>query len=209
MIGILGGTFDPIHFGHIKPALELLKQLPLEEIRYIPCRIPPHRCTPVASAEDRWQMVNLVVEHQTGLSADARELGRNGPSYSVDTLMDLRAELGASVSLGFIMGYDAFCTLPQWHHWERILELAHIIVIERPGSEEPLHRALAQLWQHSKLENPKALPQAPHGGILSCAVTPIAISSSSIRDCIRVGESPRYMLPGSVWAYIKRHGLYT
>jgi len=209
MIGILGGTFDPIHFGHIKPALELLKQLPLEEIRYIPCRIPPHRSTPVASAEERWQMVNLVVEHQTGLSADARELRRDGPSYSVDTLVHLRTELGASVPLGFIMGYDAFCTLPQWRHWERILELAHIIVIERPGAEAPLHGELAQLWRRSKLEDPKALTQVPHGGILPCGLTPVAISSSSIRECIRAGESPRYMLPGAVWAYIKRHGLYT
>ena len=208
MIGILGGTFDPIHFGHIKPALELLIQLPLEEVRFIPCQIPPHRPPPTASPLARWQMVKMVVNHQAKLSADARELNRNGPSYTVDTLLDLRAEFGNSHPLGLIMGSDAFCSLPSWDRWKQILELAHIIVVSRPGCPLPSEGEVATLFEGVNLEDPNALNITPHGGILSCVVTPLDISSSVIRDCIRAGKSPRHMLPGKVWAYIKRYGLY-
>ncbi len=208
MIGILGGTFDPIHFGHIKPALELLTQLPVSEIRFIPCHIPPHRPSPTASPTERWQMVKMVVNHQAGLSADARELHRKRPSYTVDTLLDLRAEFGNYQPLGLIMGSDAFCSLPSWDRWKQILELAHIIVVSRPGNPLPNEGEAAKLFASSRLGVPEALNLSPHGGILSCVVTPVDISSSVIRDCIRTGKSPRYMLPGKVWAYIKRHGLY-
>jgi nicotinate-nucleotide adenylyltransferase len=208
MIGILGGTFDPIHFGHIKPALELLTQLPLDEVRFIPCHIPPHRPPPTASPTERWQMVKMVANHQAGLFADARELNRNGPSYTVDTLLDLRTEFGSACPLGLIMGSDAFCSLASWDRWQWILELSHIIIVSRPDNSLPTEGVVAGLLERSMLKGPDALKLAPHGGILSRKVTPVDISSSVIRDCIRAGQSPRYMLPGKVWAYIKRHGLY-
>lgn len=208
MIGILGGTFDPIHFGHIKPALELLQRLPLDEIRFIPCRIPPHRLTPSVSPQHRWAMLNIVLRNQRGLTADDREFKREGPSYTVDTLLDLRSELGQTEPLCLILGNDAFRGLNNWYRWERILELAHLIVVTRPGSKLPDDGPVADLLRYSRLERPQGLVHAPQGGILPCAVTPVTISSTAIRACIEAGKSPRYMLPGAVWAYIKRHRLY-
>ncbi len=124
MIGILGGTFDPVHFGHIKPALDLLRVLPLQQIRFIPCNVPPHRPAPVASASHRWHMVQMVTANQPGFAADDRELRRAGPSYMVDTLQDLREELGEEKSLCLIMGADAFAGLTDWYRWQEILQLA-------------------------------------------------------------------------------------
>jgi nicotinate-nucleotide adenylyltransferase len=204
----MGGTFDPIHFGHIKPALELLHKLSLQEIRFIPCRIPPHRSMPKANSEQRWAMLNIVISSQPGFVADARELRREGPSYTVDTLTELRDELGQERPLCLIMGDDAFSGLTSWYHWETILRLAHIIVLGRPGSKLPDEGPLAELLVSARLKGSQYLPQSPHGGILPCEVTPVKISSTAIRKCIQAGESPRFMLPGRVWAYIKQHQLY-
>lgn len=208
MIGILGGTFDPVHFGHIKPALELLRLLPLDEIRFIPCRIPPHRPVPVASPAQRWHMVNMVVGTQSALVADERELRRQGPSYTVDTLEELRAELGPAETLGLIMGSDAFGSFSGWHRWRDILRLAHLIVMLRPGSVPPQEGEEGRLLRRAQLDNAEQLTQSRAGGILPIEVTPLNISSTAIRACIRAGEPPRFMLPGPVWAYIKREGLY-
>jgi nicotinate-nucleotide adenylyltransferase len=208
MIGVLGGTFDPIHFGHIKPALELLRTLPLGEIRFIPCAVPPHRSTPIATPAQRWQMLNIVLRHQEGLRADDRELRREGPSYTVDTLLDLREELGEKESICLIMGNDVFRDLPTWNRWEQILGLAHIVIATRPGSGMPLSGPAAELLMRSRPNGAQMLKQRPCGGILPCEVTPVNVSSTTIRDCISNGQSPRYMLPGGVWNFIRRHGLY-
>jgi nicotinate-nucleotide adenylyltransferase len=208
MLGIFGGTFDPIHFGHIKPALELLQRLPLDEIRFIPCRLPPHRPIPGASAQQRWHMVTTVVKHQPGLRADDRELRRHGPSYTVDTLLDLRTEIGSQHPMCLILGTDAYCTLPTWHRWKEIPALVHIIIMTRPGSALPSEGQAAALLGQLRVQDPDILRHAPHGRILTCSITPWDISSSAIRACIQAGEIPRYMLPGAVWAYIKRHRLY-
>lgn len=204
----MGGTYDPIHFGHIKPALELLHKLSLQEIRFIPCRIPPHKSLPKASPEQRWAMLNIVVRSQPGFVADSRELRREGPSYTVETLMDLRVALGQDRPLCLIMGNDAFRGLTSWYHWEKILGLAHIIVVRRPGSKLPEEGPLAELLERARLKGPQNLAESPQGGILPCEVTPVNISSTAIRKCILGGESPRFMLPGAVWAYIKQHQLY-
>ena len=208
MIGILGGTFDPIHFGHIKPALELLDCFPLDEIRFIPCHIPPHRAAPHATPEQRWHMLTTVVNHQPGFRADDRELRREGVSYTADTLHELRAEIGSSESLCLIMGNDAFCTLHTWYRWREILTLAHILVVARPGTELPQEGPVADQLKCSRVASPQVLSGMPQGGILPCSLKLLDISSSAIRACIRAGERPRYMLPGAVWAYIKRLGLY-
>jgi nicotinate-nucleotide adenylyltransferase len=208
MIGILGGTFDPIHFGHIKPALDLLALLPLDEIRFIPCRIPPHRSQPQASAQHRWRMVEMVVNQQAGFVADSRELRREGTSYTIDTLEDLRRDLGTSDSFCLILGNDAFCGFTQWCRWQEILTLAHILVTKRPGVSLPTQGDVAQLLQRARLRRPEELTHSSSGGILPCAVSQVNISSTEIRACIRAGKQPRFLIPGPVWAYIRREGLY-
>lgn len=144
MIGLLGGTFDPIHFGHLRPALELYETLDLEQLRIIPCGTPPHRDPPCANGEQRLAMLRLALAGQPGLVIDPRELQRPGPSYMVDTLISLREELG-DVPLALIIGMDAFHGLERWHRWRELVDLCHLIVIHRPGWQEPAEGELANL----------------------------------------------------------------
>lgn len=207
-IGIFGGTFDPVHFGHIRTSLSLRERLPLEEIRYIPANAPPHRPAPHAAATQRWHMLTTVLSGIPGVTADDRELRREGLSYTVDTLEDLRAEFGEAVRLCLIVGTDAFAALDTWHRWEDLMTLCHLIVMRRPGAALPRNGAVATALDRRRLGTPDALLDTPGGGILPWSVPQIDISSSVIRACIAAGRQPRYLLPGSVWAYICRAGLY-
>lgn len=208
-VGILGGTFDPIHFGHLRPALELMETLGLAEVRLIPCGRPPHRNPPRASAAARLAMLQLAVAGQPGLRVDARELERPGPSYMVDTLASLRAELGAT-PLCLLLGSDAFLGLPQWHRWQDLLALAHLVVMHRPGwgLDESLPAPLAPLVAARQVHEAAALAVQPAGSILLTPVTPLDISATAIRALVAAGRSPRYLLPDAVWDHIRTHGLY-
>ncbi|MCG5500647.1 nicotinate-nucleotide adenylyltransferase [Ectothiorhodospira lacustris] len=206
MIGILGGTFDPIHFGHLRPALEIQEHLGLDELRFIPCGLPPHRRRPEADVSHRLAMVEQAVALHPGFSVDRRELERDGPSYSVDTLESLRRELGAAVPLCLILGMDAFAGLSSWHRWQDLSSLAHLVVAHRPGSDEPA--ALEDRAAARRAENPADLRAAPAGRILCVPVTQLDISATAIRDRVARGGSPRFLLPEPVLTYIHRHGLY-
>jgi nicotinate-nucleotide adenylyltransferase len=208
MIGIFGGTFDPLHFGHLRPVGELAAALPFEEIRFIPCRVPPHRPRPEATPEQRWYMLTRVVGRTPGLVADDRELRREGVSYTIDTLEGLRRELGPDKPLGLIMGSDAFASLDTWHRWRDIPGLAHIVVMRRPGAELPVRGAVADFLEGARVDDPAALSRRPAGGVFVQDVSPQEVSSTAVRECIREGRQPRFMLPGSIWSYIRRTGLY-
>lgn len=208
MIGLLGGTFDPVHFGHLRPALELFETLALDELRLIPCRIPPHRQAPVADAEQRARMLELALTDQAGIKVDRRELSREGPSYSVDTLVSLREELGAERPLCLILGMDAFLGLKSWHRWEMLPELAHIVVSHRPGSAIAGTEALGPWLHQARVDNPEALRRRPAGHVLFQGVTQLDISATTLRALIRGGRDPRYLLPDAVRGYIRREGLY-
>ena len=131
-VGLLGGTFDPVHFGHLRSAVEVCEQLQLDELRLIPSARPPHRGMPGATAAQRLRMVELALGQGGGLQVDDRELQRERPSYTVETLESLRQELGSDVALFMVLGWDAFCGLPSWHRWESLLELANLVVLQRP-----------------------------------------------------------------------------
>jgi nicotinate-nucleotide adenylyltransferase len=207
MIAIFGGTFDPVHYGHLRPALELLQELPLRELRFVPCSVPPHREAPQAGAELRVAMLRAALEGQPGLVLDERELQRPGPSYTVDTLRSLREELGA-VPLCLVIGGDAFRGLATWHRWEDLIELAHLIVMRRPGWEAPAEGPVAALYAQRRTDSAAALAQSPAGRILAWPVTQLDISASRIRRDIGLGKSPRYLLPDAVWELIRARGLY-
>ena len=208
-IGVLGGTFDPVHFGHLRPALELLETLDLAEVRLIPCGQPPHRKPPRATAAARLAMLELAVANQPGLRVDPRELERPGPSYMVDTLASLRAEFGTT-PLYLLLGSDAFLGLPDWHRWQELPQLAHLVVMHRPGwaLDDDLAAPLAQLVDTRRVYEAAALAAQPAGNILLVPVTPLDISATAIRALIGAGRSPRYLLLDTVWEYIRAHGLY-
>ncbi len=206
-IGILGGTFDPVHYGHLRPALEMLEVLGLAEVRFIPCRLPSHRNQPVATPEQRLALLQLAVADQPGFVVDDRELRREGPSYMVDTLASLRAEVGET-PLCLLLGMDAFSILPTWRRWQEIPELAHLVVTNRPDPDPPLSNTLNELVEQRKIQQPEALRERPAGGILFQPVTQLAISATRIRQLLAQGRSPRYLLPETVWSSVRDQGLY-
>lgn len=208
MIGVLGGTFDPIHFGHIKPALELLQTLPLREIRFILARKPPHREAPLGGAAHRWRMLKLALETQSGLAADDRELRRDGPSYTIDTVRELRAELGDQQPICLILGADAFAGFTSWRCWGEILERVHIVITARPGSALQADGEAGHLLQERRLRSAGDLARQPGGGILACSLRLLDISATAIRAAIASGEDVSDMLPQPVLRYIRAHDLY-
>lgn len=196
-IGVLGGTFDPIHFGHLRTGLELLERLSLSEVRFIPCRQPPHRDAPATPAALRLRMVEAAIAGQRGFVADGRELERNGPSYTVDTLIDLRDE-HPSAALCLLLGMDAFLGLQTWDRWQQLFELAHIVVAHRPGWPVPKVGPLGNLIRDRRTESALDLSRTPAGRIHVEVVTQLEISATELRNGIRAGESPRYLVPESV-----------
>ena len=211
-IGILGGTFDPIHYGHLRLAEEMLELANLQQIRFIPAGIPPHRDAPQVSVQHRSAMVQLAIADQPAFIMDAREAGRTTPCYTVDTLRELRAELGTAQPLCLLMGGDAFLQLHTWHEWERLFELAHIVVGYRPGFtlEDRIHTTTPALRRHyqRRLCAADALSQRPTGGIAELAIPKLEISATLIRSRVAENRSIRYLLPNTVADYIHQHHLY-
>jgi len=196
LIGILGGTFDPIHYGHLRPALDIMQQVGLQQVRFIPNRIPPHRDVPVLTDQQRAKLVQLAIKETAGFVLDERELQRGGPSYMVDTLQSLQVDFPDD-TLCLIMGMDAFSGLPQWHRWQSILELCHIIVSTRPGSKLPDFASQVP-FKNGITNRPQSLLQTPAGQILLQSVTQLDISASQIRRQLSLGQSAQYLLPETV-----------
>jgi nicotinate-nucleotide adenylyltransferase len=207
MIGILGGTFDPVHFGHLRTALELYQTLPLNEIRFIPCGQPPHRHLPYASTGQRLAMLRLAIQDQQGFHVDERELRRQGPSYMVDTLSSLRSEF-PEMPLCLIVGLDVFGEFDKWHRWLEIPEIAHIVIVQRPASVIVNEGQVFELLENRRVDEPAQLLQQPAGSILLWPVRQLDISSTDIRSMIAADKSPRYLLPEQVYGYIQSEGLY-
>jgi nicotinate-nucleotide adenylyltransferase len=207
-IGILGGTFDPIHYGHLRMAQELAESLGLSSVRLIPSARPPHRDQPAGEAQHRLAMARLAVEDNSLLTVDAREFERSGPSYTFDTLTSLRAELGAATPLYLLLGADAFLGLTTWHRWRELFDLAHIAVAHRPGwvlEEQQIPPALRDEWRRRYVDTPS---DSASGSLLLREITALDISASAIRKVFQQGGYPRYLLPDSVLGYILEHNLY-
>ena len=201
MIGILGGTFDPIHLGHLRTALDVMQGLELEELRLIPLRDPPHREKPTSTPEQRLEMLQAAIAGVPRLRVDQRELDRAGKSYSLLTLQSLREELG-DIPICLILGQDAFQGFLDWHKPEQILQLAHLVIMQRPG--QPLQNH----YPERLTDNPDELKSSTDGKIYLQPVTQLDISSTRIRGMLQAGQSPRYLLPEAVLAIIERDGLY-
>lgn len=206
LIALFGGTFDPVHFGHLRVCLEAGESLSAREVRMLPSATPPHREQPGASSTQRLEMLNLALAGQQRLTVDARELRRSGPSYTIDTLVELRSEVGAQVPVVLLIGADQLARLDTWKNWQRLLDHAHIAVLTRPGSKAPPHHVDAFLRAHRARKS--ELRDSPAGLITAIDVTPLSISASEIRRLLAIGKSPRYLLPEAVLDYVQRQGLY-
>jgi nicotinate-nucleotide adenylyltransferase len=196
-IGIFGGTFDPIHCGHLRTAFELWQELKLAEVRFLPAGNPPHRDQIYANAEERLRMVRAAVADQPGFVVDDREVRREGMSYSVDTLIELRAEYPAR-SLCLLLGMDAFLGLPHWHRWRELLTLAHIVVAHRPGWKAPERGPLGELLVDHGTGTARDLHERPAGRVYVRAVTQLEISSTELRALLAAGRDPHYLVPDQV-----------
>jgi len=207
MIGILGGTFDPIHYGHLRTALDVMQAVGLDEVRFIPLHRAVHRQQPETSPELRLRMVRAAIEGQSGFVADDRELRREGDSYTLETLASLRHETPHQ-PLCLLMGMDAFNGFADWRRPTEILHLAHLIVMHRPGSTGPSDtRAKSLLAAHRCVESVE-LSQSDAGLIHLQTVTQLDISATRIRTLIAAGHSPRYLLPEGVRRLIRENRLY-
>ncbi|MCS4505005.1 putative nicotinate-nucleotide adenylyltransferase [wastewater metagenome] len=206
-LGILGGTFDPVHYGHLRPAVELLEALNLAELRLVPGRIPPHRPPPRVSPHRRLEVLTEAVRAMPGLRVDDRELHRGGPSYTVDTLRTLREEIGER-PLCFALGSDAFLGLPRWYRWEALTDYAHLVVMERPGHPTRLGGGFGEWAMARRADSASALRDAPAGRILFMPVTQLDISATGVRRLLACGESARCLMPEPAWRLIAENGWY-
>lgn len=206
-VAVFGGTFNPVHLGHLRSAVELVERLGLDELRLMPCALPPHREAPGVDAGTRARLVELAIAGAPRLSCDCRELAREGPSYTIDSLLTLRAELGSERPLLLVMGGDAFAGLPGWHRWEELLDHSHIVVLDRPEAAVPATGPVAA-WLARHRVDAEALRQRPAGGVHRLSLRPLPISATEIRGLVQSGRSVRYLVPDPVFAYLDSHGLY-
>lgn len=214
-VGILGGTFDPVHDGHLRIAQEALEQCGLAHVLFIPNGVPPHRGTPAAPTQARVAMLRLAIDGHTGFRLDEREVSRDGPCYTVDTLASLRAELGVTRPLCLILGGDAFLQLHTWHEWPRLFGLAHLVLLQRAGGP-PLGNAMSRADAALQAEyrtrlapGRQALHDAPAGAIFVADMPALDISATDIRRRCAGHRSIRYLVPDAVAAYINLHSLYS
>jgi nicotinate-nucleotide adenylyltransferase len=212
-VGLLGGTFDPVHFGHLRMAEELAEALGLSQVRVIPAGNPPHRGPPSVAPEARRDMAALAIAGNPRFSLDERELRRPGPCYMVDTLAELRRELGEAFPLVLFLGADAFLGLTTWHQWRRLFDLAHLAVAHRPGYDptaldDAIPQVLLSELSRRRAEQAGDLCKTASGRIYFSSITQLDISASRIRALVKAGGSIRYLVPDAVLDYISTHRLY-
>jgi nicotinate-nucleotide adenylyltransferase len=207
MRGILGGTFDPVHHGHLRAALDVAEACDCV-VHLVPAATPPHRDPPRAAGADRLRMLELAVAGQPRLVVDDREFRRDGPSYTVDTLRDLRREFGDQTPLLLLVGMDAFAGLSTWSRWTELFDLAHIGVMTRPGHMPDFEAEVAAEWYARRVDTAEALAARPAGGVLPIDVTPLPISSTDLRARLAGGRGIDYLVPPAVAAYVRERALY-
>lgn len=205
LYGLFGGTFDPIHYGHLTPLKEVLRIAELSQITYIPVALPAHRRLPEANAEHRLAMTRLAVDEEPHFTVDDIELKRHGISYTVDTLHSLRQRYPQR-QYALIIGLDALLTLETWHRWQTLQHSVHIIALARYGWQLP--QTLPPWWQAAYVESCAELRQSAGGKILFIETTPTPISATTVRARLKAGEEISTMTPRRVCDYIRTHNLY-
>ncbi len=206
-MGILGGSFDPIHNGHMHIATQVERITHLEEIRFIPCKSPVLKAATIANADQRFEMLNIALSKHATWTADDRELLRNTPSYMIETLMSLRKDY-PKTSLNLILGWDAFQELTHWHQWSHLIDYANLVVVNRAEVESTLSFELNNYVEEHCIQDPHQITSTKFGKIALLSCTELPISSSVIREKIRNGHDVSGLVPKSVWEYIQSHHVY-
>ncbi len=205
---VYGGTFDPVHSGHLKVARQLLSLFEGSQISLVPCRHPVHRAQPTATAEDRMQMLQLAIARESSIAIDTCELERDGPSYAVDTLRHYRDRLGESAPLGFVMGMDSWQTLPTWHHWRQLRDYAHLIIVSRPGYPHTMKGELQDFAAGRITDKAEDLLTTAAGCIYFAELQESDVSATQLRQALGEGKTTAGLLPSGVAEYINTHQLY-
>jgi len=208
LTGVFGGSFDPVHLGHVATAEELYRRFPFREIRLLPAARSPLKAATSANT-DRLALLQLVLAGKQGLTVDDSELRRPAPSYSIDTLRAQRAELGPEPSLVFILGMDSFLELPRWKDWQHLTDYAHLLVVSRPGSPPVFSPPLAAWLEKHRITDAQSLESRPLGGVLLVETEPHAVASRDIRAAIVSGQDTSHWLNPAVRDYIEQHRLYS
>ncbi len=206
-LGIFGGTFNPVHIGHLRGGIAARDVLGLDHVCFMPASLPPLKEKPQVSAEHRHTMLSLAVQGLEGFSVDGRELEREGLSYTVDSLRQIRGEVGGEVSLTFIVGCDSLARLHQWHRWQEITSIANLAILMRPDASDAIHPDVLAWISRHKVE-PSAWQRPIAGAICSLDQPQLQVSSSDLRKDIARGKNVAFLLPPAVMEYIERHGLY-
>ncbi len=211
-LGLFGGTFDPVHFGHLRLATEVAEAFHLDQVLFLPAGLPYHRGRDAhASADERLTMLKLATQRDARFDVDDRELRREGPTYTFDTLTEIRRERGPEATLVFLLGSDAFGKIDTWHRWSELFDLAHFVVAVRAGDPEWESKGPGgfprDAWPRTTL-NQREMLGTPAGKVMTYVMTPIAISSTSIRTIAGEGGSIRYLTPDPVVEYVRTHRLY-
>ena len=206
-IGLLSGTFDPIHLGHIHLANTVQKLCQLQKILLIPCTQSPLRDQPIASAEDRLSMIKLAINDPTHLFADDREIKRKGLSYTIETLKSLRQE-NPNTPLALIMAIDVFNRFDEWHDWQNILQLVHLIIANRPGSWQITNPEAMELLRKHQTSDPQQLQKQIAGSIYLADINPLPIAATQIRTLIKENKSASHLVAPDIWQYICKKQLY-
>ena len=213
LVGIFGGTFDPIHYGHLRIAEEIVKTVGLQKLYFVPAGMPRLRHSPVASPQHRVEIVRLAIQKNPDFVLDEREINRGGVSYSIDTVREFKQEFGEEIRLCFVLGADAFINLPEWNNWKELFNLCHFIVSTRPGYtltliKELLSKELREECSQRWVSNTESLRKDTSGLIFIASTTMLDISATSIRAHIAVGRSVRHLVPSVTVNYISENKLY-
>ncbi|TCT38043.1 nicotinate-nucleotide adenylyltransferase [Providencia alcalifaciens] len=206
---LFGGTFDPIHYGHLRPVEALANQVGLQKVILLPNHVPPHRPQPEASPIQRLEMVKLAIQNNPLFTVDTRELQRNTPSFTIETLSELRQELGHEQPLAFIIGQDSLLSINTWHGWTQLLDKCHLLVCARPGYATHFTDPDMQQWlQQHQVQDPQVLSQTPCGSIFIGDTPLVNISATEIREQLSEGQACEDLLPRAVYHYIQQQHLY-
>ena len=213
LVGIFGGTFDPIHYGHLRIAEEILETVGLQKMYFVPAGIPRLRHSPVASPQHRVEIVRLAIQKNPDFVLDGREIYRDGVSYSIDTVREFKQEFGEEIRLCLVLGADAFIKLPEWNNWKELFNLCHFIVSTRPGYtltliKELLSKELREECSQRWVSNTESLRKDTSGLIFIASTTMLDISATSIRAHIAVGRNIRHLVPSVTVNYISKNKLY-